>query len=918
MKKLKQVRESLTKELGTVVELGAETPKASLELAMALGWLNPAFTPVAVGLSFVGLTKKGLELYRKVNKKEPDIEEWVGIAFPLAYVESFDTLVQKNDWLRENIGAGVSGQEIKQQFDKLGEIQLDREVAQKALTYFPESLLGRALNQQLSTYLEQVGVDKQTIPLITGWVAWQTKTCVELLLEYEPQNLIEQLAIYTTAAQELGATQKFSSIESYLKEYVSPNPSDRLRLSQWQVFDEDFQIPDIYVPLLAQLLDSNGKVIKDEAAVNLETWAKEHLTNPETNSQVMFIQAGPGRGKSVFCRMFANWLRENFHPIWTPILIRLRDIHAFEDNLENTLRAAIQEDFTKSDDGWITDRNTRFLFILDGFDELRLEGRTSGELQELLKKVGMYQEQCGGSLLLGHRFLVTGREMALQGIALPRNLQRVEIALMDDEIQQQWFDKWGNLVGEDKAKAFQKFLTTDNCPQRVQELAREPLLLYLLGAMHRDGELTTEKFAGANGVQAKILIYQTTLDWVLTKQRSQGLNSEIDLNFEITEFETKDLRRILMEAGLCVTQSGEEWTSIRIIEERLSRDKGAKELLEKAQKKIGENPLRNALAAFYLRPIKGSGAQEGAVEFIHKSFGEFLCAQRLAETLEQWTWVNPYSRRKEFFIADEQLEEQIYNLFSYGGLTLEIVEYLMALLDDSEKFQPVELFERLQYFYLDWCAGKFINAYPKNLPFNQMQILGERGIGLGLREVDIYAGLNVMILLFKLHRYAQTRDELRDKINFYPCGQKGSKDFDEEQLLRVISYSKSFDLNNFLSTVGSFLSGADLSGTYLSDAYLSGADLSDAYLSGADLSGAYLREANLSGADLSRANLSGTDLSRANLSRANLSRANLSRAKNLTPEQIKSGKNWEKAIYDPEFRQQLGLPETGTANEDDL
>ncbi len=555
MKKLKQVRESLTKELGTVVELGAETPKASLELAMALGWLNPAFTPVAVGLSFVGLTKKGLELYRKVTNKEPDIEEWVGITFPLAYVESFDTLLQQNNWLREKIGAGVSGQEIKQQFDQLGEIQLDRELLQQALTYFPESLLGHALNQQLSAYLEQVGVDKQTIPLITGWVAWRTKTCVELLLEYEKSkspNLVEQLVLYTTAALEVGATQKFSSIESYLKEYISPNPSDRLRLSQWQVFDETFNLPDIYVSLAAHLLDSNGKVIEDAAAVNLENWAKEQLTNPEKSDRVMFIQAGPGRGKSVFCRMFANWVREHFHPIWTPILIRLRDIHAFEDNLENTLRAAIQDDFAKSDDGWITDRNTRFLFILDGFDELRLEGRTSGELQELLKKVGIYQEQCGMSPSLGHRFLVTGREMALQGVALPRNLQRVEIALMDEQIQQQWFTKWGNLVEEDKVKAFQEFLTADNCPQRVRELAREPLLLYLLGAMHRDGKLTTEMFAGANGVKAKILIYQTTLDWVLTKQRPE------ELNFEITECDTEDLRRILMEAGLCVTQSGGE------------------------------------------------------------------------------------------------------------------------------------------------------------------------------------------------------------------------------------------------------------------------------------------------------------------------------------------------------------------------
>ncbi|MDJ0618326.1 MAG: pentapeptide repeat-containing protein [Calothrix sp. MO_192.B10] len=465
----------------------------------------------------------------------------------------------------------------------------------------------------------------------------------------------------------------------------------------------------------------------------------------------------------------------------------------------------------------------------------------------------------------------------------------------------------------------------------MQELAREPLLLYLLGAMHRDGKLNTEMFAGANGVKAKILIYQTTLDWVLTKQRPE------ELNFDITEFDTEDLRRILMEAGLCVTQSGGEWTAIKIIEERLSGDKAARELLEKAQQQIGENPLRNALAAFYLRPIKGSGVQEGAVEFVHKSFGEFLCAQRLAESLEQWTWVNPYSRRREFLIADEQLEEQIYDLFSYGGLTPEIVEYLMALLDDSEKFQPVELFERLQYFYFDWCEGKFINAYPKNLPFNQMQKLRERGIGLGLREVDIYAGLNVMILLLELHRYAQIRNELKDKINFHPCGQKDSKEFERGRLLRVISYSNSFNLDNFLSTVESFLRGADLrradlSDAYLSDAYLSDADLSDAFLrgaylrradlSGADLRRAYLRRADLSGArlrhaDLRHADLIGADLSAADLKHADLSGAYLSGANNLIPEQVKTAKNWDKAVYDPEFRQQLGIPETGTASEDD-
>ncbi|MFB2983639.1 pentapeptide repeat-containing protein [Microseira sp. BLCC-F43] len=129
------------------------------------------------------------------------------------------------------------------------------------------------------------------------------------------------------------------------------------------------------------------------------------------------------------------------------------------------------------------------------------------------------------------------------------------------------------------------------------------------------------------------------------------------------------------------------------------------------------------------------------------------------------------------------------------------------------------------------------------------------------------------------------------------------------------------------------LSEAHLSGANLSDASLSNADLSRAYLSGADLTDAYLsgadlRSANLILADLTRADLSGADLSGANLSPANLSRADLSdadlrcvevdgnphctnftNAKNLTPEQVKSAKNWQQAEYDEEFRKKLGLKE---------
>ncbi|BAY80094.1 pentapeptide repeat-containing protein (plasmid) [Nostoc linckia NIES-25] len=99
------------------------------------------------------------------------------------------------------------------------------------------------------------------------------------------------------------------------------------------------------------------------------------------------------------------------------------------------------------------------------------------------------------------------------------------------------------------------------------------------------------------------------------------------------------------------------------------------------------------------------------------------------------------------------------------------------------------------------------------------------------------------------------------------------------------------------------LNGANLRGDDLSFANLNGADLSHA-----DLSGANFIRANLNGADLSHADLSGANFIRANLSDANLYGAALIDVKNLTPEQVKTAKNWEYAEYDKDFLAKLGLP----------
>lgn len=118
---------------------------------------------------------------------------------------------------------------------------------------------------------------------------------------------------------------------------------------------------------------------------------------------------------------------------------------------------------------------------------------------------------------------------------------------------------------------------------------------------------------------------------------------------------------------------------------------------------------------------------------------------------------------------------------------------------------------------------------------------------------------------------------------------------------------------------GAFLGGVDLRGANLRGAFLRGADLRDAFLWGTNFShGAVLGEVKLNNANLAGANLSGAVLVRAVLAGANLSGADFKGAylsgadfrgaKGLDSKQIKAADRWEEAIYDKNFRQQLGSP----------
>ncbi|NEQ76405.1 MAG: low-complexity protein [Okeania sp. SIO2C9] len=868
--------------LSETVKGGVESGKAVLEIAKALqenkdakelkpfienidsvlDVLNSPLGKVAgAGLPFLPIATGIITFIIEKTRQEPTLEDEVQLVAQVAYLESLRRFLIYHPEISEKLTETEASDAVQKRIQNLDEeINFNDKGPWKILVSFYDSPWREKFDEILIERFKESGLAENQAKIVAERVSRSTHRYMKEAVVQVKDNAKKLAGIYGYGWQQ--DLEVYGSIDNYLKEAIATKPQEK-------VFDENFTFRQIYVPLEVKPVNSDGKVEQTATPQNIEEWAKTILLDEKKDKQVLFIQAGPGRGKSVFCRMFADWVRQELHPIYTPILIRLRDIRNFAANIDETLANAVGRDFVTSDSGWLTDHNTRFLFLLDGFDELLLERGASNELKVFLDQVAQFQKQAAENNERSHRVLITGRPLALYGIErlMPPNLERVSILPMDDEIQKRWFEKWQTIVAQEETEKFREFLRSQECPKQVKELAREPLLLYLLAAMHRDKQLQVEMFANADVGGAKVSVYEQALEWVLEKQRvEEGKN----LNPEITKLGPEDLEILLAEAGLCVVQSGGKYAAIKMIEDRLLKQgyKELQDLIENARQNKREDGLKNALAAFYL---KSAAKAENSVEFFHKSFGEFLCAKRMVEGLEDLT-EKTGKRRKTYVVSDEEFEWRVYDLFGYSSLTVEVVEYLMALLVKNH-VELVVLFERLHGFYLDWCEGEFIEEREEVLPQKKTRQLWQWGIESGQRRVDIYTGLNVMILLFKLHRYGRSQEELREQLHFHPCGQYGSEDFEETKLLRIIGYSQCFGINNFVEIVGKFLRDADLSGANLRDSNLRDANLSDA-----DLSGANLRDADLSDADLSDADLSSANLSVANLIDAYLIGANLSGA----------------------------------------
>jgi hypothetical protein len=334
--------------------------------------------------------------------------------------------------------------------------------------------------------------------------------------------------------------------------------------------------------------------------VSIKAFLAGLLSRRTPSSELVFVMGGPGTGKTSLMEVLAGELAASGSVAIVLVPAKRLDPHrALLPEVQAYLRAqghgSIAELIASVDD---------CILAIDGFDELAHATLSSLEhffrgAQELVR------ERSAGRM----RILLSGRPtlFAANDVAIPAGSHVVTLQPFDRRRVAEWSENWRKATnGTFDATSYLDAPSTD-----VQELASQPMLLYLLAKMHEEGKRIPENLPATGGVRFRI--YAQILDWVCGRQEGKGIPTASSVR----------LRRFLQIAGLATHQSGQRtlhWRHFARALEQAGLVEDPKELDAK---------VHSTILAFAFTSLENR-----AWEFTHKSFGEALAAEAIGRVLE--------------------------------------------------------------------------------------------------------------------------------------------------------------------------------------------------------------------------------------------------------------------------------------------
>jgi hypothetical protein len=930
-------------EVKSLMPLDVCTLAEVLELPLGIVWQE-------LGV-FAQLTES---LLRSLSTKKPlKRNEGTWLAFQIAYLQALQQILEQEfrlqqPWLDRAmimtpspINQGLASKftledmHLQGLLKTLRPIKLSDTQAEQALSVVTDSFLVQQINNACVAWMIANGAEEAEAKLLVQRLG-HTLTGHLLVVVAENAPQLAQLQKFVRLGNSLPSNSgNHDTLTPDTEEVQTTNITDKCDLYREHyrasliqslsepLFQESFALQDIYIPLKGLPVPEGNSAPgqKTPAAVDLMTWATQELTDLET---IAIITAEPGYGKSSFCQIWAAKIAQEDYPYWMPILINLKDI-TYGKTLEETLDSAFKNIFQSRFSDWLELNHPPCLLILDGLDELPPYPQGKGGkgifIQQLLR---FHWQSINDAGKRRHKIVLTSSSQTWQEIApeIPNKFRQIAIQPLGQEEIKLWFGAWAKVQSLAIAHNLFTFLKkagifSPKSPLvELSTFVRQPLMLYFLAVLHRDG-LLDEEILHLADVQPESLefeIYHHLSRWLLGYPLTGGTKTLLFKDGSAHIHRSQEAIANLLQ-GRHPQNLLEQMQAIAL------------QILHSGRQSIPvpDELNHNSLPGFYFRtqeqprgfgsmgaPSRELGGQfktqEGAVrasqcfasttqnlglriEFSHLKLGEYLCAESLVTQLKLLTQRLPdaYGELAFSLYSPSKIAGHLYNLLGYGILTPKIEELLIEKLRREQKRNPEDfsftvLFQRLEPFWRAYCRGRWLDEGMAHTARTHFQSLHNP---LNTLQIDVLVGLNVFLLLCACHREA--------KVPFLPCGNPARlTEFYPEALLTLIARTTVISSSAFADRMRStalialnlsraslpqvMLAGANLVQTNLSSAELSGANLTGANLTGANLTGANLTGANLTGANLIGANLTGANLIGANLLGVNLNLVNLTNA----------------------------------------
>ncbi|MDZ8052067.1 MAG: pentapeptide repeat-containing protein [Aulosira sp. ZfuVER01] len=854
-------------------------------------------------------------LLRSLSQKKPlKRNEGTWLAFQIAYLHGLQQVLDQEvslqkPWLdraiiwnqgsTEKLKSPLQDAHLHELLNTLNPGKLTDTQAEQALSLVASSLLAQQINSVTIAWLVANGAEEVEAKLITQRLSHALPGYLLKVIAENPAPLA-QLQKFVRLGNSLPTNSVVLETE-LVESSPSPTVDDKIdacresyRVSLLQslsqpFFMESFALKDIYVPLKGLPIEEESsfeQVQKIGSLIDLQVWAQQQLDDLET---IAVIESEPGYGKTSFYQIWAAKVAWEIYPTWMPIVIRLRDIK-YGQSLVATLNSVFPRDLQLNFATWVTQERSRCLLLLDGLDELppTKQGNKAKEL--------FIQELLNLQLQGRHKIFLTSRTGTLQQIApaLPQEFKRISIQPLDVEDLRYWFQQWTMVQSLPVAQNYFTFLKQAGLFLKkpklplLSVLVRQPLMLYLLGVLHRDGMLDDEILQLATN-SAPLLweIHHRLSRWLLGYPLTGGTKTMLRRSGSAHIHRTPEAIANLLShrhpqnvleqmQAIALQILHSDRAQINLSSKAKGRGQEAEVILPSAScllpSSTDEFPLQT-LPSFYFRTQHSL-----SIEFTHSNLGEYLCAEAIVTQLKILTQrQEPVDIKSPFILESPSgVAQHLYNLLGYGILSEEIEALVIEGLRCQQKWQfSFEvLFQRLESFWRDYCQGRWLDEGIVHQAVTNFHALQNP---VNIEQVNAAVGLNVFLLLCSCDRVA--------KVSFLPCGHpKNLAEFNPQTLFALICRTAVLSANTFAKRVRSqSLAGINLSGAFLLHVILARVNLrqtnfSEATLMGANLAGANLTDANLLGANLIGANLTGANLTGANLTSANLTGANLTGA----------------------------------------